>query len=238
MPFSRFPTPPASAASGPARRNARPGRVVLLRTAVALMGDKGYDGTSIRDIAAAAGVSVAALYHHFPSKLHVLREFMIEAHEIVLARLEREVDAAGADPRARLDAAVATLIASTLHDDFARLAAQVAWREHGRLEAPDRKVIAAKRDAMVDLIAGVITAGVQEGVFATSDSHEAARAIVTLCVSVVAPFNETNRSMDAAIELHQRLAVALANTPDAKPRRKQAGTAGSATRRSSRRAPR
>ena len=69
---------------GEARK--RPGRVQLMRTAVALMGEQGYDGTSTRDIAAAAGVSVAALYYHFPSKLDLLREFLHEAHDIVLAR--------------------------------------------------------------------------------------------------------------------------------------------------------
>ncbi|MBV9953181.1 MAG: helix-turn-helix transcriptional regulator, partial [Acidimicrobiia bacterium] len=47
----------------------RPGRVSLMRTAISLMGEHGYEGTSTRSIAEAAGVSVAALYYHFPSKL-------------------------------------------------------------------------------------------------------------------------------------------------------------------------
>src|SRR3546814_8407792 len=90
-----------------------------MRTAVGLMAEKGYEGTSTRDIASAAGVSVAALYYHFPSKLDLLREFLHEAHEVVLARLAKELDAAGPDPLARLDVAVATLIWSNLHDEWA-----------------------------------------------------------------------------------------------------------------------
>ena len=60
-----------------------------MRTAIGLMGEEGYEGTSTRDIAAAAGVSVAALYHHFPSKLDLLREFLHEAHDVVNGRVAR-----------------------------------------------------------------------------------------------------------------------------------------------------
>src|SRR5436309_2547425 len=114
-------------------RRPRPGRVSLMRTAIGLMGEHGYEGTSMRDIASAAGVSVAALYYHFPGKLDLLREFLLEAHDVVLARVERRVEEAGPTARAKLDAAVDALIWSNLHDPWARQAALVAWREHGRL---------------------------------------------------------------------------------------------------------
>ena len=45
-----------AAAGSPARR-LRPGRVALMRTAIGLMGKDGYEGTSTRDIAAAAAMS-------------------------------------------------------------------------------------------------------------------------------------------------------------------------------------
>ena len=190
----------------------RPGRVQLMRTAVALMGEQGYDGTSTRDIASAAGVSVAALYYHFPSKLDLLREFLHEAHDIVLARVERAVDTAPADARARLDAAVQVLVWSNVHDEFARQAATVAWREHGRLEASEQGSIAAKRVKMVDVVEAVIVAGVDQGVFTTTDPRPVASAVLTLCISVTDPLPEMGASLDDVIELHQRLAAALCNT--------------------------
>jgi AcrR family transcriptional regulator len=202
------------AADEPARRT-RPGRVSLLRTAVVLMGEKGYEGTSTRDIATAAGVSVAALYYHFPSKLDMLREFLHEAHDIVLARIEREIAAAGPSPTARLDAAVEALIWSNLHDDFAKQATRVAWREHGRLDEPDRRAIAEKRQRMVDMIERVVADGVEEGEFRTTDAGAVARAVVTLCIAVVDPFPEIGASLEDVIELHQRFAAALANTAPA-----------------------
>jgi AcrR family transcriptional regulator len=184
-----------------------------MRTAIGLMGEHGYEGTSTRDIANEAGVTVAALYYHFPSKLDLLREFLHEAHDVVLGRLEREIRAAGDSPRARLDAAVSTLIASNLHDEWAQLAAQVAWREHGRLEDPDRRAIADKRERMIDLIERVIVEGVQAGEFSTSDPRQVAQAVLTLCISVIESFPEQGQNMQTVIELHQRFAVALARTP-------------------------
>lgn len=190
----------------------RPGRVQLLRTAVALMGEQGYDGTSTRDIASAAGVSVAALYYHFPSKLDLLREFLHEAHDIVLARLTKAIDGAPVDARARLDAAVEVLVWSNVHDDFARLAAKVAWRENGRLDAADQEAIGAKRVKMMDALEAVIVAGVDQGTFTTTDPRPVASAVLNLCISVTDPLPEMGASLDDVIDLHQRLAAALCNT--------------------------
>jgi AcrR family transcriptional regulator len=183
-----------------------------MRTAIGLMGENGYEGTSTRDIANEAGVTVAALYYHFPSKLDLLREFLHEAHDVVLTRLEREIRDAGENPRAQLDAAVSTLIASNLHDEWAQLAAQVAWREHGRLEEPDRRAIADKRERMIDLIEQVIVGGVKAGEFTTSDARQVAQAVLTLCISVIESFPDQGQTMQRVIELHQRFAVALACT--------------------------
>lgn len=194
---------------------ARPGRVEIMRTAIGLMGERGYEGTSTRDIAAAAGVSNAALYHHFPSKLDLLRQFVQEAHEVVLARLARRIEEAGEDPRDRLDAAVATIIASNLHSRWARRAAQVAWRELGRLDRPDRRAVADTREQMVDLIENVVADGARRGVFRTDDPRDVAQAVMTLCISVVDPYAESSRPMNDLIELHQRYAAALADTRSA-----------------------
>jgi AcrR family transcriptional regulator len=189
----------------------RPGRASLMRTAIALMGEHGYEGTSTRDIAAAAGVSVAALYYHFPSKLDLLREFLGEAHDVVLARVQRDVEAAGEDFAAQLDAAVAALIWSSLHDSWARRATVVAWRELGRLEPADRKAVARKRDAITALIERVVREGTAAGAFRSADPSASARGILTLCVSVVDPFSEARASLAQTIEVHQRLCRALAD---------------------------
>ncbi len=184
-----------------------------MRTAIGLMGEQGYEGTSTRDIAAAAGVSVAALYYHFPSKLDLLREFLDEAHDVVIERVAREIEVAGPTARHKLDAAVASVIWSNIHDAWARQAALVSWREHGRLAVPDQRGIARKREQLVDLFERVVVEGAAAGEFGTAEPRDVARAVLTLCISVVDPFSEAVGPMPKVIEVHQRLAAALADTP-------------------------
>jgi AcrR family transcriptional regulator len=80
-------------AEGPAAaRRGRPGndRAAVLRAAIELFNRKGYDATSIGDVAEELGVTKSAVYHHVPSKEHLLSEALDEA----LAGLEAAVDAA------------------------------------------------------------------------------------------------------------------------------------------------
>ena len=126
-----------------------------MRACVEVMGEDGYEGASIRDMAARAGVSVAALYYHFPSKLDLLREFLDEAYDVTLTRIDRRL-AGVEDPEGRLDEIVGTLIWSHLHDEFAQLASNVAFREYTRLNPPERAAIEVKRKALLDLMEGVV----------------------------------------------------------------------------------
>ena len=95
------PSPPAS---GSARTRRGPGRPKagsenkrerILREAVALFGGRGYSGTSLADIAAAADISKAGLLHHFSSK----EELFIK----VLERWDSESLAGSAGPEDALD---------------------------------------------------------------------------------------------------------------------------------------
>src|SRR3954466_15554727 len=123
----------------------RPGKAAILRAAVEVMGEDGYEGASIRDMAARAGVSVAALYYHFPSKLDLLREFLDEAYDVTLNRIDRRLAAADPTPVARLDQLRGTLLWAHLHDEWAQVASNVAFREYTRLNPPERKAIDKKR---------------------------------------------------------------------------------------------
>ena len=44
----------------------------MYETAIALIGERGYEGATLRDVAARAGVSPALLYRYFPSKRSVV----------------------------------------------------------------------------------------------------------------------------------------------------------------------
>lgn len=180
-----------------------------MRAAIEVMGEDGYEGASIRDMAARAGVSVAALYYHFPSKLDLLREFLTEAYDVTFARLERRMAVAEQTPAAQLDEVVGTLIATHLHDTWAQRASTVAYREHTRLEPPDRRAIDRKRKRLLRLVEGVIEDGVSSGDFTVAEPREAARAIVILTTSLVQHYREMRRSMHDVITLYQGFARSI-----------------------------
>lgn len=58
-------------ATAPSRRTDT--REVILSTALELFADKGYDATSMREIAEKIGISKPALYYHFDSKEDIVR---------------------------------------------------------------------------------------------------------------------------------------------------------------------
>ena len=57
--------------SGAARREQ------IVSVAAKLFGKKGYDGTSLRDIAEASGITKAALYYHFPDKERLYEDVVV-----------------------------------------------------------------------------------------------------------------------------------------------------------------
>jgi TetR/AcrR family transcriptional regulator, fatty acid metabolism regulator protein len=61
---------------GPSKRKRRAveSRSRIYEAAIAVITEKGFEATSIKDIVARAGVSVGAFYHHFASKEAILEE--------------------------------------------------------------------------------------------------------------------------------------------------------------------
>ncbi len=75
----------------------------VLDTALALFRRKGFDRTTMRDIARASGMSLGAAYHYFPTKdalVEAYGEWMQAEHE----RRFRETIAPGSDLKTRLTA--------------------------------------------------------------------------------------------------------------------------------------
>lgn len=63
------------AAAGESTAKGEQTRRLIVDTAVRLFGEQGYDKTTMRAIAAAAGVSVGNAYYYFPSKGHLVQAF-------------------------------------------------------------------------------------------------------------------------------------------------------------------
>lgn len=79
-------------------------RQVVINEAARLFGTKGYEGTSMRDIAAAVKILPGSLYHHFPSK----EDLFVAVYAFAVSQSLDAVRAAIAnrtDPWTRLEAA-------------------------------------------------------------------------------------------------------------------------------------
>ena len=77
-------------------------RQEILRTAARLFQQRGYDATSMNDVAAALKLSKGGLYHHFQSKDEILFEIMNHAMELTQERVIAPVRSiAGAEERLR-----------------------------------------------------------------------------------------------------------------------------------------
>src|SRR4030081_36332 len=80
-------------------------RQEILRTAARLFQQRGYDATSMNDVAAALKLSKGGLYHHFQSKDEILFEIMNHAMDITQERVLNPVRSI-ADPEERLRALI------------------------------------------------------------------------------------------------------------------------------------
>ncbi|HWY20245.1 MAG TPA: TetR/AcrR family transcriptional regulator [Candidatus Acidoferrum sp.] len=88
-----------------ARETVVDSRQEILRTAARLFQQRGYDATSMNDVAAALKLSKGGLYHHFQSKDEILFEIMNHAMEITQERVLNPVRDI-ADPELRLRALI------------------------------------------------------------------------------------------------------------------------------------
>ena len=93
---------PQRAASEATRRQ-------ILDTALELFRERGFEETTIRDIAARAGLSLGAAYYYFKSKEAIVGAYYDYVQQEHIART-REAFAEGGDLRARLCAALHTKI--------------------------------------------------------------------------------------------------------------------------------
>ena len=89
-------------------RRGRPGhdQQSVLRVAIELFNQQGYDATSMGDLARELGLTKSAIYHHVPSKEHLLESAIDEALGALTTSLDDVTATTGLDAGERLRAAV------------------------------------------------------------------------------------------------------------------------------------
>ena len=177
----------------------------ILKSAAQLFTARGFNVTSIDDIAARAGVAKGAVYHHFASK----EEIFARVFEQMTATLAAEVASAAAGEKCMLDSfeqGTLRYLTSIAGDKFRRvllidgpaILGWEKWREvdaryfGGSMQAPIdakglRSISARDMEAIRHLIAGAVSEAAL--VCATSRNRKrAARDFTSGLLKMLAPF--------------------------------------------------
>lgn len=140
----------------------------------------GYHGSTMRGIAAAAGLSVAGVYHHYPSKQQMLGAILERTMYELEARTTAARDA-GEDPRERFVNLVECLV--LFHTIRRELGFIGAAEMRSLVPAVHARIVERRRreQAKVDV---EVVRGRDAGFFTAGQPRAAARAVVTMCTAV------------------------------------------------------
>jgi len=173
------PAKPTPRAEGSASQEA------VLLVALNCFVEQGFHGTSMRDIAARAGTSIAAIYYHFPSKAALLRAIMTRVTEDLIETLRRARETAAAAHPGDAAASLAAQVRAYVRFHTERRAeAFVGNSELRSLEAEDLAPVIALRDRVSAQFRDTVDTGIEKGAFDCPHPNEAVLAVLTMCTAV------------------------------------------------------
>jgi AcrR family transcriptional regulator len=151
-------------------------REQMIRSAAALIRERGVEGTSFSEVLAHSGAPRGSIYHHFPGgKAQLVEEATRYAGEVIAGGLARALDAK--EPVAALRAFVATWEGVLRSSDFAAGCPVVAATLEGDRSPSARERAAAAFTSWERLYAGALE---RHGV-----GRERARSLATLSVAAI-----------------------------------------------------
>ncbi|MFI6224167.1 TetR/AcrR family transcriptional regulator [Nocardia salmonicida] len=155
-------------------------RARLLGAAIAAFAEKGFNGTTTRDIAAAAGLSPAAVYVHHKSKEELLYLISRAGHEETLDLVLQEVESSD-EPAVALRNVVH---AFAVHHARGHTGARIVNYELSALTPEHYAEILDIRHRIDREIRGLVERGVAAGVFDTASPRMAAVALLSLGIDI------------------------------------------------------
>lgn len=179
----------------------------LLDAARDAFGAKGFHGTTTRDIAAAAGMSPAAVYVHHRTKESLLYAISLDGHQATLTALQ-DAGATANAPSGRLGAMVRQLV---LGHVVGHTMARVVNYELDALAPEHRVLIDALRHDIQQLIRTALVDGVATGEFVCDDVGMTTNAIMGMSIDVARWYDERDAWSPERIADHAaRMALRMA----------------------------
>jgi AcrR family transcriptional regulator len=150
-------------------------RELILKVAIDIFFEKGFQSTTVDEIAAAMSVTKAVVYWNFSSKLELLDEIVDRA----LAKLSRCIECIDDGRSAAKNLAeICFLHTRTILASQKEVAVYLFERRH--VSDGLKRKITAQRDRLVGAFVAVLEAGVREGAFRVTDHELVAYNIVSM----------------------------------------------------------
>ena len=158
----------------------------ILTAALADFQEHGYHGTTVRAIAARAGLTMPSLYYHYGNKEGILFALLEAAMDDLETHIDRGLMAAGNDTLERFRNFVAAI---ALHNTHRRRLA--ALHDEFRFLGPTlRAQYVARRAVVEDTLENLLQAGISEGRFDGTDPRLTARVLLGLLRGILDWYRE------------------------------------------------
>ena len=149
-------------------------KALIQKEAVRLFNERGFRGTTMRDIAAACDLTPAAFYNHFDSKERLLAAIVTHTYDAMEAAVKDATASADPDPAAQLTASIRAMTRWIFQNpDYARL----ARRELRELEPLDRARTRKRSVLERAQVEAILEMGVKSGSFTLPPMNEQLDAI-------------------------------------------------------------
>jgi AcrR family transcriptional regulator len=152
----------------------------ILTAALDAFYEKGFHGSSVRDIARRVGVTVPALYYHYENKEGLLVALIELGTGDVLARARSADEAGEGAPSRRLTNVVSAIVLRMT--DRARLSAIEGEARYLTSENFER--YRTVRKSIETVVLDIVRDGVEDGTFEVDDPAETTRAILGMCQAI------------------------------------------------------
>jgi AcrR family transcriptional regulator len=185
------------------------GRDAITGAAREIFAERGYHGTSIRDIAKRAGLSLSAMYYWHPSKQHLLAALIEESTYDYFHRCDEALREAGDDPADRLRALVGATVEYRVQR---RIESNIGAQEWRNLEPDNRDRLAGLRRSASQLWADIIDDGVARGTFRCAHPEDARRSIVAACNAIAQWYEPAGEiGLPDLVERYTEIALRIAD---------------------------
>lgn len=193
-------------ATQPAESGADLTRSRLIDAARKAFGEKGFHATTTRDIAAAAGLSPAAVYVHHRTKEDLLYAISRAGHEEILADMRAAI-AGAPEVAGKLEAVVHAMV---LRHTREYTTARVVNYELDGLSAQHLEDIEKLRAQIQGIVRRLLRAGMADGSFIVDDVRITSNAIVAMAIDAARWFRPaTDPTPERIAAHHARLAVRM-----------------------------